>query len=160
MIRVYLKDIGPAGKTVEAAITSSEIGLGEKEYLYFPKPISIKAELKNFSGTVIVNVSAVGRFHSVCARSSEEIERDWKEDFTLDFEVDRNTEFIEIGEDIRQEIILRLPVTVLSDKEQKKADKENKARENKNFTMQEKPEDGTYQPFLNLKSIKKSKGAK
>jgi uncharacterized protein len=41
------------------------------------------------------------------------MKKDWSTDFTLIFDIDKQEEFIDISEDVRQELILNLPARVL-----------------------------------------------
>ncbi len=156
-MKVYLKHITEEGLPVSGELSPAFIGLTEDDYLHFITPVSIEALIQRFDEIVIGNFTVCGRFQSVCARSLEKIERDWTEKFQLEFPVTDETEFIELDEDIRQEIIIRVPLRVLSDAEAKKEameiqeqKKQAKNDKNKNKANWAGP---TYKPFENLKDL-------
>ena len=72
----------------------------------------MKARAEKTDNSLLVNVDVSGRYASECSRCLAEVEQQWATSFLLDFEITRNTEFVEISEDIRQEVLLGLPPCV------------------------------------------------
>ena len=58
-------------------------------------------------------MTAASRYESFCGRCLEEIKQDWASEFTLIFDVDKGQDFLEMDEDIRQELVLNLPARIL-----------------------------------------------
>ncbi|MCA9408623.1 MAG: hypothetical protein KC733_08030 [Candidatus Omnitrophica bacterium] len=151
MIKINIKTISEEGIEIDDAIAVEEFGFAEDDYLKFIQPLSVHAKIKKYEDTLLADIKVKSRYRSFCSRSLEKVERDWQECFTLDFPIESTTEFVEISEDIRQEVITRLPVRVLSDKEMQKEEQEQEVK-------QEPPsvDADTYQPFANLKLKKES----
>ena len=143
-IKIHICDVGSDGLSIDESLDASFIGLTEDDYLKLIAPVRIQAKVERVDDTLFVHCTTQSRYESFCARSLEKVERDWQERFTLDFEIQSKQEYIDISEDIRQEIIIRLPTKVLSDAEINKEQAEPAA------TEVVESESKTYQPFANL----------
>ena len=147
-MKVKLADIGQDEFIVDDYLDAEFLGLTKKDHLHFITPIDVNASLQRVDDRVVANVRAKGRFASFCYRTFEPVERNWSANFILDFSVDRNTQEIDLAEDIRQEVILNLPMRILSDAEEAKDRKMEKLKKNLEPFDDNKPD--TYQPFKNL----------
>lgn len=145
-MKIYLKDILPEGLEVEDKIAPDAIGLTEKDHLHFVSPLSIHAKVQKFEETVLATIGVKGTFESFDYRTSEKLKRDWSDQFDLDFDLDPDRDYIELDEDIRQEIILRIPMRVLGEGASEDAIPENLQAEKIDEEKQK-----TYQPFKDLK---------
>ncbi len=76
-------------------------------------PLEISVKLQKINNAVIGDAVVNTRVEFFCARCSEPIEQDRKEKLDLYFEVDPSTEYIDIGEDIRQELFIDFSSIVL-----------------------------------------------
>jgi len=155
-IKIKIKDIRPDGIEVSGQLEAEYIGLTEEDYLHFIKPVEVAAFVERVDDTVLAKIHVKSRYVSFCARSLERIERDWTQNFRLDFPIDRTKEYIDMSEDIRQEIIINLPVRLLSDAEMEKdrlagQEEDHSAGDSHQEDREEKPK--TYQPFKDLKDI-------
>lgn len=112
-MKISIKDIRPEGLEVADKIPLDILGLTEREGLQFISPLHVQARAEKIKNAVLVKTTLDGRYTSFCSRCLKEIERDWAGRFSFDFPVDRNTEFIEMDEDIRQEVLLHLPQRIL-----------------------------------------------
>ncbi len=112
-MKIHIKDIRPEGLELDATLEPQATGLTEKDSLYFVAPLNITAKAQRFEDTVIVETHLEGKISSICSRCLCDVEKDWIKDFTLDFPIARNAEYIDMDEDLRQEIILNLPMRVL-----------------------------------------------
>jgi len=151
-MKVYIKDIRSEGIELHYKIAAESIGLTPDDILQFIKPIDVYAKVERVEKTVLSKTKVSSRYKSFCCRSLVDVERDWSEEFVLDFEIKRDTEYIELDEDIRQEVILSLPIRVLSDEEIKKEAVEHREIIRK-FQQSDKKAVRTYQPFADLKDI-------
>lgn len=155
-MKVLLNQIPEEGLPVEGELPAAFIGLTEKDYLHFISPVSVEGTLQRFDDIVLGNFIARGRFESFCYRSLEKVQRDWAEKFQIEFAVTKDTEFLELDEDLRQEILLLVPIRVLSDSEMKKdaAEAAEKKKEEKEKQKNKFNSAGpTYRPFENLKDL-------
>ena len=99
--------------TLEEVFDPQTTGLTEKDAVYFARPIRITAKIERLDDQVIVKMHLDGLYLSFCSRCLCDIKQNWIQDFLFDFSIDRNTEYIEMDEDIRQEILLNLPGKIL-----------------------------------------------
>src|SRR3989338_4583689 len=112
-MKISIKDIRPEGMEVSGHIPAETIGLTRDDPGYFAAPLDVQAKVNRVSDTVLAKTRVQGKCRSVCARCLAEIERDWNGNFLFDFAVDKQTESVELDEDIRQEVLLNLPPRVL-----------------------------------------------
>ena len=112
-MKVYIRQIRPEGIELDESFPVEAIGLTRQDNVRFLFPLKAKAKITRADDEVLARITAASRYETFCGRCLEEVERDWTADFTLVFDTDKTTEFIEMDEDIRQEIILSLPARVL-----------------------------------------------
>jgi uncharacterized metal-binding protein YceD (DUF177 family) len=149
-MKIKIKDIKPEGIDIDYQINANEVGLSDREYLYLVEPLSVKAHIERIEDTVLVKGTVNSRYHSFCSRTLTPVERGWSAAFLLDFAIGKSTEYIEPDEDIRQEVILGLPVKVLCDEELKK--EKSSSQKLSDDEMKEPSAEGkSYQPFADLK---------
>ncbi|MCA9401040.1 MAG: hypothetical protein KC713_05400 [Candidatus Omnitrophica bacterium] len=144
-LRILLKDIKDEGLVYTRSLDQNFVELGPEEYVHFIRPIDVRAKIFRAEDTVIADIQISSRIKAYCARTLEPLERDFHLKCMLDYEIEPKTEFIELGDDIRQEIIVGLPVRLVSDdseglfeisKDEDRIHKENNEH--------------THQPFANL----------
>ncbi len=112
-MKIPIKDILPEGIEVSNHISAETIGLTQNDEGYFIAPLDVQAKINRVNNTVLAKTKVHGKYRSACARCLAEIERDWNGNFLLDFAVEKQTEAVELDEDIRQEVLLNLPPRVL-----------------------------------------------
>lgn len=113
IMKIKIKDIKPEGIEVSEQIAPEIIGLTPKDEGYFSEPLDVHARLSRVGNTVLAKTHVEGRYNTFCSRCVVDIQQDWRSDFLLDFPVEAATETIELDDDIRQEVLLRLPPKVL-----------------------------------------------
>jgi len=144
-IVIKISSIRPEGIDVSGQLSAEYIGLTKNDPLFFISPLDVKLKVERVDDTILAKVNVRGEFQSFCYRTLAEVKREWTENFTLDFFVSDYAEEIELDESIREEVILRIPMRVLSDEElAKEAPKSN----NEDLESED-----TYQPFAGLKDI-------
>lgn len=97
----------------------------------FISPIEISARVAKVSNMVLVNVKVTGLIESVCSRCLEEFKMDFLKEFKFDYSINsvrdtklpqenkisngvkENEQFLDITDDIRQELILNYPMKLL-----------------------------------------------
>ena len=155
-MRIFIKDIRPEGLDVDYDIGVDEVGLTDKDYMHLTQPIHVKAHIDRIENTILLKTKVNGRYKSYCSRTLVNVERDFNDEFLLDFPVDKHTEFIDPNDDIRQEAILGLPMKVLCDEEIKKDEQSKRVSvDGGDSSIEEKVR--TYQPFADLK-LRSDKG--
>ncbi len=147
MEKIKIRDIGERGLKVHDTISAELFGLTKEDYLWLVEPVQVDVSLKRFDATVLGDVRVSTRYQSSCCRTLEEIQRDWRDSFELDYEIGADQEYLDMEDDIRQEIIVRLPTRVLSDAELKKE------QEDLGIEEDDLPPHNTYRPFAGLKDL-------
>ncbi len=110
-MKIKIKDIGPNGLDIDEHLDPAELDLKSQEFQCV-STIDIVAKVERLGDTVMANTEAKAKFAFFCGRCLEPVEREVKENFFLDYKIDRTTQAIELNEDIRQEIILGFPTIV------------------------------------------------
>ena len=113
MRKISVREIKPEGLELKDKIDSSFIGLRDEDLLKFTGPIEVELAIEKVDSTVLAKTKVLGKFITICARCLEPIERTWNEKYYLDVPVTRSTEYIDLEENIRQEILLNLPTRLL-----------------------------------------------
>ncbi|VAX37952.1 FIG01269488: protein, clustered with ribosomal protein L32p [hydrothermal vent metagenome] len=112
-MKVLIKDIHPGGIEIIQDVSADIVDKTEGEQIKFTTPFEVKAKLKKTEGSILADIDVTGEYHSVCARCLENINESWHEDFFVSIPIERNTEFVELEDSIRQEIFLNLPARTL-----------------------------------------------
>ena len=106
-MKVKVRDIPDAGLALVEEVAAEEIEL-EDSFFKSLTPLSVAANIILAEEAVVANVEVSGKFELTCGRCLEPFAVERNEHLDLYFEVDPQTEFIELGEDIRQEMIMIL----------------------------------------------------
>ncbi len=112
-MKIKIKDIRPEGIEITDLIQTSAVGLTKDDVLQFIAPLDVSAKVRRTENEVLVQTNVRGRYTSFCGRCLEKIERDWSGDFFFHIPINRDTESIDLDEDIRQEVIVNVPARVL-----------------------------------------------
>lgn len=112
-MKIRIKDIRQEGLDVHGQIPAQTVGFTPEDSVGFIRPLDVQAQVQRAENTVLVKTHVTGILASSCIRCLERVEQAWGQDFLLVFPVDRQTESIELDENIRQEVILHLPQRVL-----------------------------------------------
>jgi uncharacterized protein len=113
MIKVKVRDIRPEGIEITDQMTLEELGVQDSDYLRFIVPWEIKVKMERVQDALIARTHVKSKYTTFCSRCLEPLEENFTRDIILHFEIDRNAEFVEVGEDIRQEVFLSLPMKFL-----------------------------------------------
>ncbi|MBL8013958.1 MAG: DUF177 domain-containing protein [Candidatus Omnitrophica bacterium] len=116
MLKFPIKDITSAGLNVSQDVELSEIGLSQQE-VDVRSPLSVNAVLTRVDNTVIADVTVNAEYGYQCARCLEDFARQKSRELHFDFEVASPMDVIDVGEEIRQEMILNIPQRVLCSKD-------------------------------------------
>ena len=111
-MKIKVRGIPSQGVQISKSVEPSEIGLTDDDLTWLI-PLEITAKVERIRDTVIAHVEVRTRLSFCCSRCLEDVERDTCENFKFDYNVAKDEGFIDIGEDIRQEIILNVPPRIL-----------------------------------------------
>ena len=104
-MKVAVKDITSQGIHLHKKISPETIGLTDDEVRYVSS-LDVHADLQKIGKTIVMISEITGTFCFECARCLEPLKQEYTCKFNCDFEYDPTVEFINLGEEIRQELIL------------------------------------------------------
>ena len=116
MLKVPVKDIPSAGLNFTKDVPASAIGLSEDE-VDLRSPLSVEANLTRVDNTVIAHTVVSAEYGYQCARCLGDFQRRKSREFYFDYEIAGPMDIVDIGEDIRQEMILSISQRVLCSKD-------------------------------------------
>ena len=111
-MKIFLKDLPEIGLNIDKKIEAKELGLSEENFKC-NTPLEIKARIEKADDAVLAKVQVKGTYELSCARCLEPVVSKRTDQFDLYFEINPTTEFIDFGEDVRQEMIITLSAVIL-----------------------------------------------
>ncbi len=112
MIKIAVRDIPSQGLDIDQSIPKEGIGLSAQE-VDIRSLLNVKAHLEKVDNVVVANAHIKAEFGYMCARCLQELSSTEERSYIFDFELDPATEYVDLGEEIRQEMILSNPAKVL-----------------------------------------------
>lgn len=112
-MKINLRDIPLEGLDLACDISQELIGERKDDDFHFIGPLKMKAHVEKLEDTVIARANVESKYSSICSRCLEESQQDWSKEYILDFPVEKKTEFIDMTDEIRQEVILSFPARTL-----------------------------------------------
>ena len=116
-MKIFIRDIRQEGLHVIEPFPPEALGFTKDDVVRFSKPLIFDANIERVNDTVLARVNVTGDFESCCARCIEPVDQVLNQEINVDYAIDRSTEFIEMDEDIRQEVVINLPLRVLCQKD-------------------------------------------
>jgi uncharacterized protein len=116
MIKISVRDIPSNGLDIDQSIPKEDIGLSCEE-ADIRSLLNVKARLEKVNNCIIADTRIKAEFGYTCARCLEELHSTEERSYKFDFEINPEVEDIDLGEEIRQEIILSSPAKVLCSKD-------------------------------------------
>jgi len=104
-VKIKVRDIPRDGLTIRETVNANVLGL-KPEDLKCLTPLTIEAQVEKAENAVIVHAEVEGSYELECGRCLDPIVSEGTKDFDLYIEVDQSTELIDVGEELRQEIML------------------------------------------------------
>ncbi len=115
MIKIAVRDIPSSGLDIDQSIPKEGIGLSSEE-VDIRSLLNVKAHLEKVDNFVIASTHIKAEFGYMCARCLEELSSTEERSYKFDFEINPTVEYVDLGEEIRQEIIMSNPAKVLCSK--------------------------------------------
>jgi uncharacterized protein len=112
MIKISIRDIPSSGLDIDQNIPKEGIGLSSEE-VDIRSLLNVKAHLEKGNNIVSADAHIKAEFGYMCARCLEELSSVEERSYHFDFEIDPASEYIDLGEEIRQEFIMANPARVL-----------------------------------------------
>ncbi len=107
-MRIRLRDIPHEGQECVEIESPEEIGLAAEDAAVVGD-LDIRAHVERADRTVLARVVVKAAYTLSCARCLEDFVEAREDRFDLDWTVGPRTEYLDLSEDIRQEIIVALP---------------------------------------------------
>src|SRR5277367_750023 len=108
MIKISVRDITSNGLEIDQSIPKEGIGLSSEE-VDIRSLLNVKAHLQKVDNFIIADAHIKAEFGYMCSRCLEELYSTEERSYKFDFEINPSIEYIDLGEEIRQEIILANP---------------------------------------------------
>lgn len=115
-MKIKVKDIPSDGLTIRETVNGSVIGL-KPEDVKCLSPLSIQADVQKAENAVIVHAGVQGTYATSCLRCLDPIVSERDDEFDLYFETDPATEYVDVGEELRQEMILEFSMSELCEED-------------------------------------------
>ena len=111
-MKIKVFDIPSDGLSIRQTVNAAVIGL-KPEDVKCLSPLAIEADVEKAESAVIVHAQIQGTYETMCRRCLDPIISERADEFDLYFETDPTTEFVDVGEELRQEIILEFAMSDL-----------------------------------------------
>ena len=108
-MKIAVRDITADGLEISGMIAPAEIGVTPEDFTT-KKPFQFTLRLERIQNAVSANVRATVWPSYICDRCLEEFDRPLDLDMKFNYMVNPSDQYLELGEDARQEIILNLPL--------------------------------------------------
>jgi uncharacterized protein len=112
LIKISVRDIASKGLDIDQSIPPEGIGLSSEE-ADIRSLLNVKAHLEKVNNVIMADTHIKAEFGYLCARCLQELSSTEERSYKFDFEIDPGNEYIDLGEEIRQEIILANPARIL-----------------------------------------------
>jgi uncharacterized protein len=111
-MKILVKDINSKGMTFEETVPMESIGLTSQD-MDLRGGIHVKANLVKVGDVIAADTKVSSDFGYVCARCLENFYRIQTRSYKFDLEINPENEYVDLGEEIRQELILDNPCRLL-----------------------------------------------
>ncbi len=111
-MKILIKEIPRDGLNLTQDVEPVTIGLNADECPCV-SPLHVKGHVQKAENTVLAHIEVKAQFLYTCSRCLEPFEKSSTKEFDFDYAVDKSISSVDIGEDIRQEMIVDVPVKVL-----------------------------------------------
>ncbi len=112
-MKINVRDLRPEGIQVVDKIDVEVLELNKDSDCRFKGPLDVTAKIEKMSNMVMAATNLKGIYACPCGRCLEVVEEVWIKNFLFHIPINEKTETIDLGEEIRQEVILNLPTRIL-----------------------------------------------
>ena len=113
VLKIKVRDIKPEGLELDEKVSAKDIGVEEREDFQVTSPVRVKSKILKTSDRVLADTDIDYKYHSYCGRCLEIIEKEGHEHFLFDFPKQEFPEEIDLAEEIRQEVVMDVPLRLL-----------------------------------------------
>lgn len=115
-MKVNIRNIPADGLDFDRTVAAEQIGLVDKDFKVL-SPLNIRAFIEKADDAIIAHTTVEGAYEMTCGRCLDPIEKKRRDTFDLFFEINPEDDFIDLGEDIRQEMLIKLSSIMMSAEE-------------------------------------------
>lgn len=115
-MKFSIRDVTARGLEINQTIPKEGIGLSDEE-IDLRSPITVKAKIERVANQILAHTKVKADYGYTCARCLGDFHEELETEYHFDFEVTPQTEYIDLGEEIRQEMILANPSRILCKKD-------------------------------------------
>src|SRR5205814_924592 len=112
MIKIAVRDVTSKGVDIDRTIPKEGIGLSDEE-IDLRSSLSVNAHLEKVANVIIADTQVRADYGYACSRCLEDFQRPETKNYHFDFPLEPGMEYIDLGEEIRQEMILGNPARIL-----------------------------------------------
>ncbi|HPB68999.1 MAG TPA: DUF177 domain-containing protein [Candidatus Omnitrophota bacterium] len=106
-MKMYLRTIPPEGLVIEKSMPAEDAGLAGSDF-HILSPIHLNIKAVKAGDELCVSVKARTLCGYACARCLAEVKKERADAFDIYCDINPKTEFVDISEDIRQELMLAM----------------------------------------------------
>ena len=111
-MKIKIKEIPREGLEIKEKVTAEEIDLSVMD-LKVLAPLKVVGGIEKARGTISGQIEVAGKYEFLCARCLEPVTQQRKDEFDIHVETQPTDEFVDLGEEIRQELVVSLSPIVL-----------------------------------------------
>ena len=111
-MKINVNQIPFEGLVVLEALTAAELELDSVDFK-FPQPIRVRLEAQKITNAVTLNVTLKSTLKATCSCCICEFDLELDQRLTFNYQIEKLQDYIDPTQDIREEIILGLPMRVL-----------------------------------------------
>lgn len=111
-MKIRTKDIPREGLEIKETLTADELGFNVED-LKVLSPLKVSGEIEKTRNTASAHIEVAGKYEFFCSRCLEPVTKQRKDEFVIHVEIEPTEDTIDLGEEIRQELVLSLsPIVV------------------------------------------------
>lgn len=111
-MKVKIKEIPRDGLQINKTLKAEELGIVDED-LKVLTPLKMQGEVRRAQDAVIADVEVAAKYEFVCGRCLEPVVAERKDDFKVYIDIEPKTEIVDLGEEVRQEMLVTLSPIVL-----------------------------------------------
>jgi len=115
-MRINIKNVPAEGLEFKKTVDAAQINLIDKDFKVL-SPLEINAFIEKADDAVIADTIVEGEYEMTCGRCLDPIRKARQDRFNLVFDINPEDDFIDLGEDIRQEMVIKLSSIMMSAEE-------------------------------------------
>lgn len=112
MIKVPIRDITFKGKEIDQVVPKEGIGLTDEE-IDLRSPLKVHAHLAKVDNVIVAEARVETEYGYICSRCLENFQRLEVKEYHFNFPLEPEAEYVDLGEEIRQEMIMSNPARIL-----------------------------------------------